>query len=226
MKSKSLMLFAALFLVVSLSFAQEKPDSERGPGRRGMMGKLNLTEDQQTKIGTYRLELQKKQIALRAKIQTARIELKEILNAEKIDKASIEKKLSEISKLEIDQKMNFINHWEQVNQMLNPEQKGIWKKTLRMFDSPMRQKMMKRFIRERRSNGPGMRGHGQPQGDMLQFDEKEYGLAMLLSPEFESPTPDDEEYSEITPDSMDEFFEMENFEPEPPDFILPENNLD
>ncbi len=190
--------------------AQEKAKNEPAqfPGKRGMMGKMNLTEEQQKKMQNLRIELEKKQIANRAKLQTAKVEMRQILNGDKLDKAALEKKLTEISKLEIEQKMTFINHWEQVNQMLTPEQQAIWKNRLKMFDAPGKQKMMKRFMHDRRGDRPGMRSPGRMRGDIPEINERPSELAMLLTPEFEFPDID-EEFDLPEPPEFEEFFECE-----------------
>lgn len=199
MKRKSIMLIITLFVISAFIYAQNAP---KGPNW-GIMGKLNLTDEQKTKVESFRLEFQKKQIAVRSKIQTARIELQQILSSDKLDKAAIEKKLNEISKLEVEQKMNFINHWEQVNQILTPEQKNIWKNTLKFFDSPMKKNMLKKGMKNRRD----FRGPGKPQGLLNDFNDINDDITLAINPFF--PDFDEEEFLLENP-SFDEF---DNFEP-------------
>jgi Spy/CpxP family protein refolding chaperone len=225
MKSKSILAAALLFFFATLVFAQEAPKDKdlKGPGKREMKGRINFTDEQRAKMKTFRFELQKKQVSLKAKVQTARIELKELLSAEKIDKTAIEKKLSEISKIQVDQKMTFINHWEQVNQILTPEQKEDWKRMLNRFDSPMKGRMMRHGGREGRFNNRESRGPGRLSGEIPEFDRPDGELASLFTPEFNNPGFDDqEEFSEMPFDSVDEFFEMENCVPEQPEINPPD----
>jgi Spy/CpxP family protein refolding chaperone len=216
MKSKAVFLVALIFLFSAFTFAQEATKDKR-PEKRGRMGRLNLTEEQKAKMTDFRFELQKKQIALKAKKQTAHIELKQLLNGEKIDKALIEKKLNEIAKLEVEQKINFINHWEQVNQILTPEQKDSWKRVLKMFDAPMRQRMMKNFIKNRGFQR-GMRGPGKSRSEIPGFNNSDNEFASMYAPDLENSDFDDSaEITEPNTDAFDELFDMESLEPEPPD---------
>jgi Spy/CpxP family protein refolding chaperone len=90
--------------------------------------KLNLTEDQEKDFGKMRMDLQKKQIAVRAKIQTAQIEMKELWSSENPDRNAIEKKIKEIADLKSTIQLNRLDHWFAVSKILKPEQMKIWKK--------------------------------------------------------------------------------------------------
>jgi len=202
MKRKSIMLLITLFVISAFIYAQNAP---KGPNR-GIMGKLNLTDEQKAKVESFRLDFQKRQIAVRSKIQTARIELQQILSSDKLDKSAIEKKLNEISKLEVEQKMNFINHWEQINQILTPEQKTIWKNTLKFFDSPMKKNMLKKGMRDRRD----FRGPGKPQGALEEPGFLNDDIALTFNPFFTDF--EDEEFIPENPpfDEFDNYEQNEN----------------
>lgn len=205
MKTKKIMMLLLALIFATFTYAQNGPKWEG----RGFMGRLNLTDEQKSKVENLRLELQKKQVTIRSKIQTSRIELKQILNADKLDKSAIEKKLNEISKLEIEQKMNFINHWEQVNQILTPEQQKIWKNSLRLFDSPFKKNMMQKGLRDKR----GLRGPGKPQGIIEEFEMQNNDLASLLGQNYDffdqdQPLPPFDEINEFDEELPPPFEEL------------------
>jgi Spy/CpxP family protein refolding chaperone len=90
--------------------------------------KLKLTDEQEKEFNKLRLNLQKKQIESRAKVQTAEIELKELFDVDNPDRDAIGKKMNELSELKNNLRMNRIDHWFAVNKILKPEQQIIWKK--------------------------------------------------------------------------------------------------
>lgn len=89
---------------------------------------LKLTDEQEKEFANLRLDLQKKQIAARAKVQTAQIELKELFHSDNLDRASIDKKMKEITDLKLKVQQNHLDHWFAVNKILKPEQQKMWKK--------------------------------------------------------------------------------------------------
>lgn len=89
---------------------------------------LKLTDEQEKEFANLRLDLQKKQIAARAKVQTAHVELKELFSADNLERVSIEKKMKEITDLKFKVQQNHLDHWFAVNKILKPEQQKIWKK--------------------------------------------------------------------------------------------------
>jgi Spy/CpxP family protein refolding chaperone len=154
-----------LFLATSVSLAQPRmmdrhQPQGRGEGQERLMRKLDLKEDQRTKVKAFRSQLRKDQIALRAKIQTLRVELRDLFDAGKPDKVATEAKVGEITKLQGDLKEKMVGFWFDVNSILTPEQQKIWKH------------VPQEFMRERagrRMNGwrhrPGMRSHRNFYGD-------------------------------------------------------------
>lgn len=93
-----------------------------------LFGMLKLTDEQEKEFANLRLDLQKKQIAARAKVQTAQIELKELFSADNLERGSIDKKMKEIADLKLKVQQNRLDHWFAVNKILKPEQQIIWKK--------------------------------------------------------------------------------------------------
>jgi Spy/CpxP family protein refolding chaperone len=122
------LLLAALFLFATIASASNPPQPQH---RQQTKIKLNLTEAQQEQFQKISFETQKKQIDLRAKAETAKLELNRLMNAASIDKSSIEKKFTEIASLHTALKMNRLNEWIDKNKVLTPEQQLQWKKELR-----------------------------------------------------------------------------------------------
>lgn len=136
---KNLLLLFLLFSTVAWAQPRRMGD---GPPVRGMMEKLKLTYDQSQQLGKLHSELEKKQIAVRAKIQTLRVDVRDAFGDDKPDRAKIESKINEITKLQGEMKTSHLALWFDVNKILTPEQQKIWK------EAPM---MMQR------EGAPGMR---------------------------------------------------------------------
>jgi Spy/CpxP family protein refolding chaperone len=118
-------------LLSALAFGQmAQGGRQRGaqPGmREEMMKKLNLTEQQQTQMRKLRADLEKKNIQTTSKIQLARIDMRELILAEKPDRPALEKKLREITELQHQMKVDRLDHMLAVNALLTPEQQKSWR---------------------------------------------------------------------------------------------------
>ena len=95
----STIVVSLLALGVAVSSAQPQRTGEREHFRQGLrlVEELNLTDQQEAQWRELRFSLEKKQTTARAKVNVARIELKELMSAEKSDRGAIEKKTKEIS---------------------------------------------------------------------------------------------------------------------------------
>lgn len=122
------LLLAALFLFVTFASASNPPQPQQ---RQRIKNDLNLTDAQQEQFQKISFETQKKQIELRAKAETAKLELRRLMNAASLDKSAIEKKYAEIASVQTALKMNRLNEWTDKNKALTPEQQLQWKKELR-----------------------------------------------------------------------------------------------
>ncbi len=109
------------------------------------MDKLNLTDEQKKQFNKLRFEIQKKQTEAWSKVKTARIELKELFSADKLDRTAIEKKIREISDLQVKLRLNRLDHWFAVNKILDDKQQKIWKEKLEMGGGRAMKGMMKEF---------------------------------------------------------------------------------
>ena len=120
-------IIALLFLFVTFVSASTPPQDQQ---RKRSMNKLNLTDAQQEQLQKISFDTQKKQIELRAKMETAKLEMRRLMNADAVDKSAIEKKLNDIASARTALEMNRINGWIEKNKVLTPEQQQLWKKAL------------------------------------------------------------------------------------------------
>ncbi|MCI0705935.1 MAG: Spy/CpxP family protein refolding chaperone [Ignavibacteriae bacterium] len=188
MKYKQLFLtILFLTLIGATAFSQEGQMRRGEPRRMEMEKRLNLSDDQRDQIQQLRTEFQKQQITQRGKIQLARIELRELLRADKPDKSAIEKKIQETSQLQAQQQIARVNHMLTVRNVLTPEQQKI-----------MREEMRGRFhdgFRQRRPHMRGFRGGSRGhdmRGEMLPGHG--FGDGLMFGHEFDSGIdgPDDD----------------------------------
>jgi Spy/CpxP family protein refolding chaperone len=132
----------------------------RGPGgmgRGGPMGlsrivnnpdmreKLGITTEQAAKIRGQETDFQKASVMNRAKSQVARMELNQLMSADKPDRAAIDKKLSDISAAQLVSEQTRVHHQLDMKTALTPDQ----------------QAKLKTLMQSRR---PGMGGPGGPNG--------------------------------------------------------------
>lgn len=122
----------ALFCIGTAGWAAE---SDQRPPKEKMtkqfLASLNLTDAQKKDMANVKVETEKRAIELRAKAETSRLELRQLLMADVPDQGAIEKKMSELVKRETDIRMNKIDGWFAANKMLTPDQQKIWVKALR-----------------------------------------------------------------------------------------------
>jgi nickel and cobalt resistance protein CnrR len=145
------LLTLALSAGVALAQPADRPLRRgNGPamaGRGAMMEKLNLTEEQQSQMRKLKVEFQKKQIQNQARIRVARLDLHQLLSADKPDRGTIEKAIKEISAMQTEAKLNHLDHMFAVRGILNPEQQKIWKEQ-RMHRGGMRHERMRMLHRD------------------------------------------------------------------------------
>jgi Spy/CpxP family protein refolding chaperone len=95
--------------------------------RAKIVEELKLTDEQKSKLESLSFEFRKSQAELIGKLSKARIELQELLSAERPDKSAIDKKANEIAGYVSELTKLRINHWLSVQQVLTPEQRKILK---------------------------------------------------------------------------------------------------
>ena len=123
-------LFALMILASGIAFGQppgRHEESAPAPGGR-LMKQLNLTEDQQKQFDRMSTDLRKAQIALRAKISTAEVDLHTLFKEDSPDRAKIVAKQKEIHQFMSDLAVNRTDYWFDVNKILTADQQKVWKK--------------------------------------------------------------------------------------------------
>jgi Spy/CpxP family protein refolding chaperone len=136
------------FLVATMAFGQpgerqrgQRPDGPRGQ-RASFVKDLQLTDAQEGQFKKLQLDHQRKQTQTESKITLARLDLRELFQADKPDRGAIEKGMRAVSDLQFQAKTNHLDHWFAVYNILTPEQQVTWKEHFegRGFDGtrPMR----------------------------------------------------------------------------------------
>lgn len=157
--------FLLTLLLAGIASAFNPPEPAR---HKKFMDDLKLTDAQKEQFEKISFETQKKQIDLRAKMETAQLELRRLMDAETIDKGAIEKKFNEIASVQTSLKMNHINAWSEKNKVLNADQQKLWKKMLNKTTAMAHKKMRAmKHIERREIIRPGqmMRAPMAPEKD-------------------------------------------------------------
>ena len=131
---RNMLLWTAVAFMAAGAVAQPGPGGEAGAGmkqRRAFFveraDKLNLTDQQKKEMQNLRIELQRKNIPLQSQVRLARLEIQQLMAAEKPEKGKIEKWMKEVSDLQLQMKLNGVNHMFAVRAILTPEQLKEWK---------------------------------------------------------------------------------------------------
>ncbi len=128
MKRTGILLIIAIVILGGLGFAPNRDGrSDRKQFRQKMMADLKLTDAQKDQISKLRFEHQKSVIDSRARTQKAKLDLRELMQADKPDRASIDKSLKVVSEAQLHQKSLWVDHWFAVRSVLTPEQQELWK---------------------------------------------------------------------------------------------------
>lgn len=131
-------------LVLNAAIAQNRvaPRERFGANAAQVLRQLNLTDAQRKDFQDLRFDLQKKSVEQQAKLKTARLELAQLFKADNPDKSAIEKKMSEITQFQSQQRALFVDHWFAVNKILTADQQKVWKRALERFVAQRRDRMM------------------------------------------------------------------------------------
>ena len=162
------MLASILLVSAQLVFAQAPEDEDDPTGlfeQKPMLGRLKLNDQQKKQVEQMWFDMQKQMVGVRARRQTAMLELRQLLSAENPDKAAIEKKMNEGAQIGVQAATMRLNQWFEVNKILTADQQQVWKE---MLKHPLRDhikaRMAKRFRggQCRCEEGPMMRGPKGP----------------------------------------------------------------
>jgi Spy/CpxP family protein refolding chaperone len=114
--------FLSVLLLTAVVLAQPGRGQRSGQGP-WMDRVLNLSEEQEAKIETLRLQHQKEMIPLRSKLESLQADLHLAMTAEKFDKSKTEKIVGEMQKVRTEMQMGRVMHQQAVRELLTPEQR-------------------------------------------------------------------------------------------------------
>jgi len=89
---------------------------------RELVEKLALTDEQRERIRTIREKQERAAIQQRAKLETARLDLRQLLRGEKPDRAALDAKIDEIARLRAQDAKARIGTLLEIRGVLTPEQ--------------------------------------------------------------------------------------------------------
>ena len=113
----------ALFLVVSLSFAQMPEKPPMPPAKpHGIMGIPDLTADQIQQIQKLKLQHQKEMLPLKTELKAKRLELKSLI-LENADQKKIDAKIDDIGKAMTKLMKKKVAHRMAIRKLLTEDQK-------------------------------------------------------------------------------------------------------
>ncbi len=121
------------------------PRGERMGMLRELKEKLQITPDQEKQIRTIHEKYMRTRIQFRANLQIARLDARQIAEADNADRSALEKKLGEIAAIQTQQKLSMFDEMKEVQKILTPEQMKLWKE----HRAGMRPCMMDRMRRHR-----------------------------------------------------------------------------
>lgn len=140
-----------------------------GPGMadgKGMMEQLKLTDDQMKKIEEIRDRHQRNAIKMRADLETARLDMRKLMQADEPDRKAIESQIDRSSQIRANLAKERMAGLLDTRAVLTPEQRKQWK-DMHRGGSWMRHGNM-------RGGSRGMRGGMQPGDD---------GMGMMPDPD-------------------------------------------
>jgi Spy/CpxP family protein refolding chaperone len=120
-------IFPLLAMILLLSFSASAQPG-RGFREEGLrrLEKLDLSSEQKSALKDAMREHRKKGIDLRAAVQKKRIDLKELMEAEKPDRKRYEALNKEIADVQLQQKMLLFDMRQSLMNILTPEQRKTW----------------------------------------------------------------------------------------------------
>ncbi|NOZ56360.1 MAG: Spy/CpxP family protein refolding chaperone [Calditrichaeota bacterium] len=119
-------------LLVTSGVVLAQPGMPKGPEMGRVWAQLNLTDEQRKQIQELRLKLAKETLPLRNELGVKRLELKELMMADKPNLKAIEGKIDEIKKLEASLQKKRVENRLAVRSILTPEQQEKLAKLRRM----------------------------------------------------------------------------------------------
>lgn len=129
MKSTFLIVTMMSLLVVSFvaDTSAQNRKFKRGDHGLRMIEKLNLTDDQQTKVDDLRIKHQKEMIDLRSDLEKAGLDLKELKNKKDFNRSDLLSQIEKMNNIKNKIALARANHHMDVYELLDDKQKEEWK---------------------------------------------------------------------------------------------------
>jgi Spy/CpxP family protein refolding chaperone len=150
-------LLAFLFIVAAAAVAQ--PGG--GPDRKELMEKLKLNPQQQEQMKTIYKETARQMIDLRSEMQKKRIDMSDIMDADKPDRGKFERLSQDIAGVQVKIKLSLFDADQKVRAILDPEQQKIWKSYKEHRFEMLRERFMQGMGGGPGKGGPGKCGPGE-----------------------------------------------------------------
>ena len=144
MKTKifSLVLILAIIgLYSGTTYSQDKTRPKKEFFGQQMMQKLNLTDEQKTKIEDARLNHQKQMIDLKANLEKKMLALKELRVKGNLDRNNVIAAVKDINQAKNDIAIARVNNMMDIYDILTPEQRKTWKDNRGFFNGLRGHKM-------------------------------------------------------------------------------------
>jgi len=133
------LVLVGLFLLTSSLDAQMRG----GFGERGMRGErphrmwlhemLDLTAEQESRLSALRTAHQTQMIDKRAELQKIRISIREEMVKDAPDMTAVKNMIKKQEEIRTNLQLARVKHWNDVREILTPEQREIWQKHRRGF---------------------------------------------------------------------------------------------
>ena len=168
-----------IMLLTVSAIAQGQPEERLAQRDKMLAFRESLTGEQTRQMRNIKQEWEKKAVRLRADMQVANIELRQLLEDESASESRIRGQLETIASFEVDLKMGRIALRKNMKAVLTQEQlENLPKSGLRPYSGRMGRQGGKEMRPGRRMNGngqPGLRGklrgsHGNSPGGNRNFD--------------------------------------------------------
>ncbi|NOX90690.1 MAG: Spy/CpxP family protein refolding chaperone [Calditrichaeota bacterium] len=118
-----LSLVVITLLTVGVLTAQPQPGPQMPPPGAPMLKALNLTDEQRDQIADFRLELQKKMVAMRGDLQKLQSEYRLMLIDDKVSEKELQKQLQKIGDLRIKMALERAKNQRKIRSLLTDVQK-------------------------------------------------------------------------------------------------------
>ncbi|MBN1638504.1 MAG: hypothetical protein JW866_06045 [Ignavibacteriales bacterium] len=138
MKKLSLIIAIVLIASVGLNIHADTKPKRDGKKGKGIIKKLNLTDDQITKFKDMRYELESKLLELKYTEQKNQLEIKVLLKNTPIDKIGVMELINKNSQIKSEMKLLIVDNWFKVYEILDSEQQKIWIEHFEGMGKPMR----------------------------------------------------------------------------------------